>query len=317
MDERSRNEKIVLNIRNILFFVFFVGFCFKAKAQNDFDNFFKPSDSLHKKRLNTVIVSEAVIGSATLIALNQAWYADYPRSDFHFINDNAEWLQMDKAGHVFSAYHLGSFGAKALKWSGADKKSQLLYGSTLGLTFLTAVEVFDGFSANWGASLGDVAANVSGTALFVSQELLWDEQRIVPKFSFHTTPYASARPNVLGSTFSEQILKDYNGQTYWLSANIHSFFKSSKTIPKWLNVAVGYGAEGMITGKDEFVNTVFLPTDKRYRQFYLSLDVDLTKIETKSHFIKTILTVFNTIKIPAPTFEIKGLGGTKFHWLYF
>ena len=317
MDERSRNEKIILNIRNIFLFVFFVGFCFNAKAQNNFDNFFKPSDSLYKKRLNTVIVSEAVIGSATLVALNQAWYADYPRSDFHFINDNAEWLQMDKAGHVFSAYHLGSFGANALKWSGADKKSQLLYGSTLGLTFLTAVEVFDGFSANWGASLGDVAANVSGTALFVSQELLWDEQRIVPKFSFHTTPYASARPNVLGSSFSEQILKDYNGQTYWLSANIHSFFKSSKVVPKWLNVAVGYGAEGMITGKDEFVNTVFLPTDKRYRQFYLSLDVDLTKIETKSHFIKTILTVFNTIKIPAPTFEIKGLGGTKFHWVYF
>lgn len=317
MVERSGNEEIVLKIRNILFFVFFVGFCFKAKAQNDFDNFFKPSDSLHKKRLNTVIVSEAVIGSATLIALNQAWYADYPHSDFHFINDNAEWLQMDKAGHVFSAYHLGSFGAKALKWSGADKKSQLLYGSTLGLAFLTTVEVMDGFSANWGASLGDVAANVSGTALFVSQELLWDEQRIVPKFSFHTTPYASARPNVLGSSFSEQILKDYNGQTYWLSANIYSFFKSSRTIPKWLNVAVGYGAEGMIIGKDEFVNTVFLPTDKRYRQFYLSLDVDLTKIETKSHFVKTILTVFNTIKIPAPTFEIKGLGGTKFHWLYF
>jgi hypothetical protein len=73
----------------------------------------------------------------------------------------------------------------------------------------------------------------------------------------------------------------------------------------------------MITGKDEFVNTVFLPSDKRYRQFYLSLDVDLTKIETKSHFIKTILTVFNTIKIPAPTFEIKGLGETKFHWVYF
>jgi len=317
LDECSRNEKIVLKVRNILLFVFFVGFCFNAKAQNSFDNFFKPSDSLHKKRLNTVIVSEAFIGSATLVALNQAWYADYPRSDFHFINDNAEWLQMDKAGHVFSAYHLGSFGANALKWSGADKKSQLLYGSTLGLTFLTAVEVFDGFSANWGASLGDVAANVSGTALFVSQELLWDEQRIVPKFSFHTTPYASARPNVLGSSFSEQILKDYNGQTYWLSANIHSFFKSSKVVPKWLNVAVGYGAEGMITGKDEFVNTVFLPTDKRYRQFYLSLDVDLTKIETKSHFIKTILTVFNTIKIPAPTFEIKGLGGTKFHWVYF
>ncbi len=285
-------------------------------AQNSIENFLKPSDTLNKKRLKTLVISEVAIGSATLIGLNQIWYADYPRSNFHFINDNAEWLQMDKVGHVFSSYHLGSFGANALKWSGASRKSQLIYGSTLGLAFMTIVEVFDGYSANWGASLGDVAANISGTALYVSQELLWKEQRIVPKFSFHTTPYSSARPNVLGSSVPEQILKDYNGQTYWLSANIHSFAKSSK-IPKWLNVAVGYGAEGMITGNDEFTNMIFLPESERYRQFYLSLDVDLTKIETKSHFVKTILTIFNSIKIPAPTFEIRGSGGTKLHLIYF
>ena len=297
----------------IILFLFFSSFLF---SQSSIENFLKPSDTLNKKRLKTLVFSEAAIGTAALVGLNQLWYADYPRSDFHFINDNAEWLQMDKLGHVFSSYHLGSYGADALKWSGASRKSQLIYGSTLGLAFLTAVEVFDGYSANWGASMGDVAANVAGTALYVSQELLWKEQRIVPKFSFHTTPYASARPEVLGSSIPEQILKDYNGQTYWLSANIHSFAKSS-VIPKWLNVAIGYGAEGMITANDEFINTIFLPESKRYRQFYLSLDLDLTKIETKSHFVKTLLTVFNSIKIPAPTFEIKGSGGTKFHLLYF
>jgi len=280
------------------------------------NTFLKPSDTLHKSRLKTLVISEASLGTAALVGLNQVWYADYPKSNFHFINDNAEWLQMDKAGHVFSAYHLGSFGANAMKWTGANQQSQLLYGATLGLAFLTTVEVFDGYSANWGASLGDVVANVSGTALYVSQELLWKEQRIVPKFSFHTTPYAAARPEVLGSSLQEQILKDYNGQTYWLSFNVHSFVPKSK-VPKWLNVAVGYGAEGMITGNDAFVNTIFLPESQRYRQFYLSLDLDLTKIETKSHFLKTILTICNTIKIPAPTFEIKGSGGTKWHLVYF
>ncbi len=289
---------------------------FLLQAQNGIENFLKPSDTLNKSRLKTLVISEATIGAVTLVGLNQVWYADYPRSDFHFINDNAEWLQMDKAGHVFSAYHLGSFGANALKWAGSSRKSQLLYGSTLGLAFLTTVEVFDGYSANWGASLGDVAANVSGTALYVSQELLWKEQRIIPKFSFHTTRYASARPEVLGSSLQEQILKDYNGQTYWLSANIHSFANTSK-IPKWLNIAFGYGAEGMVTGDRESTDPDLLPERQRFRQFYLSLDVDLTKIETKSHFVKTILTIFNSIKIPAPTFEIKGRGGSKLHLIYF
>lgn len=278
--------------------------------------FLTPSDTLNKPRRNAVVISETAIAAAALVGLNQLWYADYPKSSFKTINDNAEWLQMDKIGHVYSAYHLGSFGADALKWSGASRKSQLLYGATLGFVFLSTVEVFDGYSSQWGFSYGDLAANAGGTALYVSQELLWKEQRIVPKFSFHTTVYASARPAVLGSTFTEQIIKDYNGQTYWLSTNMHSFFKQSK-LPKWLNLAVGYGAEGMITGQDELVNTVFLPEKERIRQFYVSFDADLTKIKTKSHVLKTIFSVFNTIKIPAPTIEISSSQGIKFHYLYF
>ena len=285
-------------------------------AQSEINNFLTPSDSLNKSRRNAVVLSEAAISAGILVGLNQLWYSDYPKSDFHFINDNAEWLQMDKAGHVFSAYHLGRFGKEALQWSGASRKRQLIYGSTLGFAFLTAVEVMDGYSSNWGASWGDVAANATGTALYVSQELLWKEQRIIPKFSFHTTPYAAVRPNVLGSSLNEQILKDYNGQTYWLSVNVHSFFKTSQ-IPKWLNVAFGYGAEGMIAGDDALVNMVFLPEKERLRQFYFSFDVDLSKIETKSHVLKTVFSVFNTIKIPAPTFEFRDDGVVKFRALYF
>jgi hypothetical protein len=55
---------------------------------------------------------EAIAVTGALVGLNQLWYADYPKSDFHFINDNAEWLQMDKAGHIYSSYHLGRLGLK-------------------------------------------------------------------------------------------------------------------------------------------------------------------------------------------------------------
>lgn len=285
-------------------------------AQNQFQDFLAPSDTLNIPKRNTVVIAETVAIGGALVGLNQLWYKDYEKSDFHFKNDNAHWLQLDKAGHAFSAYHMGRFGAELLEWSGGSKKSQLIYGSTLGFAFLTAVEFMDGYSAEWGFSWGDVAANASGTALYVGQELLWKEQRIVPKFSFHRTPYAEARPEVLGSTFSEEILKDYNGQTYWLSVNIHSFFKESK-IPKWLNLAVGYGGEGMITANDALVNTIFLPEKERMRQFYVSFDVDLTKIQTQNHFLKTLFSIFNTIKVPAPTLEFRELGGIKGHIFYF
>lgn len=279
-------------------------------------SFLKPSDSLDKKRQNSIVIAESVLAAGALVGLNQLWYADYPQSNFHFTNDNSEWLQMDKLGHSFSSYHLGRFGAEMLQWSGASKKNQLIYGAGLGFAFLTAVEVLDGYSSEWGASTGDVIANASGTALYISQELLWKEQRITPKFSFHTTQFAPNRPDVLGRSLSEQILKDYNGQTYWLSTNLYSFSKGSK-IPKWLNLAVGYGANGMVSGNTE--NNPQNSTQKveRFRQFYLSFDVDLTKIETKSHFLKTIFSVFNTIKIPAPTIEYSANEGLKGHWLYF
>lgn len=285
-------------------------------AQNSFDNFFKPSDTLNKKRQNTVFISEAVLASGALIGLNELWYADYPKSNFHFINDNSEWVQMDKAGHLYSSYHIGRFGAEALNWSGTSKKKQLIYGASLGFVFLTAVEVMDGFSEEWGASMGDVIANASGTALYVSQELIWKEQRITPKFSYHKTQYSNYRPDVFGSTFPEQLIKDYNGQTYWLSANIYSFSKGSK-IPKWFNLAFGYGAEGMIAGNNENYTPILVPKPERFRQFCLSLDFDFTKIETKSHFLKTIFSVLNTVKIPAPTIEYSPHGGFKFHALYF
>lgn len=280
-----------------------------AFSQSKVNTFLTPSDSLNNSRVRLIVASEAVLTATALIGLNELWYSDYPKSDFQFKNDNSEWLQMDKVGHVYASYQFGRISSEMLAWSGVSQKKQLLYGATYGFAFLTAVEVLDGYSEQWGFSWGDVAANATGTTLFVSQELLWKEQRIQPKFSFHTTSYAEQRPELLGSSWSEQILKDYNGQTYWLSANLYSFIGES-FLPRWFNVAVGYGAEGMITAEP-------IPGDERYRQWYLSLDVDLTKIETKSHFLKTCFSVFNTIKIPSPTIEISSSQGFKFHPIYF
>ena len=304
------------NQARFYFASFFLIFIQSIFAQNSIDDFLKPSDSLNKNRTKTVLISESVLLSGTLVGLNQLWYANYPRSNFHFINDNKEWSQMDKAGHLFSTYHIGRFGSETMQWSGTTKQHQLIYGAGLGFAFLTAVEVLDGFSSQWGASPGDVIANASGTALYVSQELIWNEQRITPKFSFHTTKYPSLRPSILGKSIPEQILKDYNGQTYWLSVNLYSFSKSTQ-IPKWLNIAIGYGADGMISGNSNKNSLILSPKPEIFRQFYLSLDIDLTKIETKSHFLKTFFSVFNTLKIPAPTFEYRTQGGFKFHSIYF
>tara|TARA_R110002050_G_scaffold74772_5_gene160205 strand:+ start:20676 stop:21587 length:912 start_codon:yes stop_codon:yes gene_type:complete len=303
-----------MNISILKYVLFFIGIPFFTFSQSNLDAFLIPSDTLNKPRRNAVIISEASITGITLLGLNQLWYADYEHSKFHTINDNSEWLQMDKMGHVFTSYQLGKYGAQLLNWSGISKKNQLIYGATLGFTFLTAVEVLDGYSEEWGFSWGDVLANASGTGLYVGQELLWKEQRIALKFSFHQTKYASMRPDKLGDGFLEEVLKDYNGQTYWFSANLHAFFKENK-IPKWLNVAVGYGADGMLTGIKD-IDSQLLTNFDRQRQFYLSLDVNLNEIKTNSKLLKVFFDVFNTLKIPFPTLEFNKKG-CVFHLFYY
>lgn len=298
-----------INISVLFLILFFIPISIHAQELS----FYKKSDTLNPKRRNVVILTESVLAGGSLLALNQLWYKDYPRSSFHFKNDNNDWKQMDKFGHFMTSYYVGKIGMEVLDWSGVSKKNQLIYGATIGFSFLTAVEVLDGFSKEWGASSGDILANAAGTGLLIGQELLWNEQRITVKYSFHQTSFAKQRPNTLGENFLQQSLKDYNGQTYWLSANIWSFNKESN-FPKWLNVAFGYGAEGMLYGENSV--TTPIPQDP-YRQYYFSLDVDLTKIKTKSRLLKTVFSVVNFIKIPSPTLEFNTKGKIKFHYLYF
>lgn len=296
--------------RSFFFLLFFLATIF-SNAQES--SFLKKSDTLNTKRRNAIIITESVLAGGALLALNELWYKNYERSSFHFTNDNSDWKQMDKVGHFMTSYHVGKIGMEVLDWAGVSKKNKLIYGATYGFAFLTAVEVLDGFSKEWGASSGDILANAAGTGLLVGQEILWNEQRIVVKYSFHQTGFAKQRPSTLGENFIQQSLKDYNGQTYWLSANIWSFNKKS-LIPKWLNIALGYGAEGMLYGETKTTN--LLPQDP-YRQFYLSLDLDLTKINTNSKFLKSVFSIVNFIKIPSPTIEINTKGTVKFHYLYF
>ncbi len=276
----------------------------------------KPADTLNKQRFNAVIITETVLATASLTALQTVWYSDYEQSKFHFVDDNAHWLQVDKAGHAFSAYHLAAFGTDLMRWAGGTVRQQERYGSTLGLAYLTAIEVMDGFSAEWGASWGDIAANTGGWALFFAQQRLWKEQRIIPKFSWHQTGFAALRPATLGQSTAEQILKDYNGQTYWLSINLHAFARS-KHIPKWLNFAVGYGGTNMIAATQSAQNDLGFGSFRQERQFYLAFDVDLTKIPTKNTALKTLFSLFNTLKVPAPTLRFSEGNRPKFYPLYF
>ena len=266
---------------------------------------------LMKKRFKPLAIGAAATFTGSMIMLNELWYKDFERESFHFFDDSKEWKQVDKAGHMYSAYHISAGSYQVLRWSGLSRTKALNISAMSSILTLTSIEVFDGFSSAYGASASDFVANISGTLLYYAQMRAWNTIYVQPKYSFRKTSYPALRPEVLGKTPPEQWLKDYNGQTYWLSINISRFGRLDK-FPKWINPAIGYGMEDMIYANDQANTEIGLsPT----RQYYLALDLDLSEIKSKSRLVNTLLYVLNLVHIPAPTLEFSQ-GEFKFHYFY-
>lgn len=276
---------------------------------------FPPSDTYQPNRLKKVVLSEVIVGGLCSVGLYYLWYKKFPKSRFHFFNDNNEWLQMDKVGHMTTAYNIGVIQNDLMRWCGLKKDPSIVIGAITGLTYMSIIEVMDGFSSNWGFSKGDMLANITGTAIFAAQQKWWGQQRVSLKFSFHSSPFAKYNPAELGRNFQSRMIKDYNGQTYWLSFNIKSFLPMKSNFPAWANLALGYGAEGMIgaSANPAQINGQTIPYFKRYRQFYLSADADLMRI--KSFYLfndAAYLTHF--LKLPFSALEYNTNKKWKFHY---
>jgi hypothetical protein len=281
--------------------------------------FFKPSTQYNPGRVNGTIIVESAIGTVITIGLNFLWYKKFAHSKFHTFNDNNEWLNMDKVGHATTAYNIAAIQSDVLRWGGVRNGTSALIGSLTGLGFMTMIEIMDGHSEKWGFSKGDMLANLAGTLLFEGQQLLWGEQRISLKYSYHATIFPQYHPAELGSNLPQRMLKDYNGQTYWLSVNIGSFLPARANFPNWLNLSAGYGAEGMIgaTANPTEINGRPVPEFRRYRQFYLSFDTDLYRVNRLSPLATTFAKINRTLKTPAPALEWNEIDGVKFHIFYY
>lgn len=284
------------------------------------------SDHQKKQRQLRVGGINVAAYGGSLFILHRAWYKDEARTSFQVFNDAKEWLQIDKAGHAWTAYNAGRASTMLWEWAGLPHKKAVWIGGLSGFAYLTGIEFLDAHSAKWGWSWSDIGANIIGSGLFMGQEFLWKEQRIQYKFSFHKKNYnepmlEQRADELFGEGMYERMLKDYNAQTYWFSFNLRSFLPES-SLPPWLNIAVGYGADGMFGGfenkwKDEMGSNITRYDIPRKRQFYLAPDIDFTKIKTKSKFLKTSFALLNAFKCPAPAFMLDSKGKFKAYAFYF
>lgn len=322
-----------------IFLLILVGMCFEFQGIGQIDtisNEYLPSiatSQVNKKRRNLALSLGGTTYTLGSIALYETWYKNFPRSSFHFYDDSREWRGMDKAGHVFSTYSQANLCFQGWQWTGQNEKNAIWSGLGCALMFQSTIEVMDGLSTQWGFSWSDMGANLVGAGLFAGQQLKWGEQRIVIKNSSSLPDYSQYEgvnptlindriTNLYGQGFAQRWLKDYNGQTIWLSANIKSFWPKAN-LPEWLNFSIGYSAENMFGGftnswsSDGLNFSIDENLYPRYSQFYISLDADLSRIQTDSPFVRTLLDILNVIKVPFSAIEVNTLGEVKMHLIRF
>jgi len=270
---------------------------------------------IHQGRFIGVVVGTTVVYALTSYFLGKTWYTK--RVPFHTFNDNGEWLQMDKVGHATTAYAISRGEYELFRWSGVNERASVLTGGLIALLYQTTIELFDGRSEGWGFSKGDMVANLSGIGLFMGQQYSFGEQKASLRYGWRQSIYPQYRPNLLGHSIGSQMLKDYNGQQYWLSFNVASVLPVGPSFPRWLNLDVGYSGSGMTGGH---ANPPYFDAEgkevkfTRYRQFYVSPDISLARLPgINGTLAQPLVSAGQFFKIPAPSLEFNKITGLRFH----
>lgn len=268
------------------------------------------------KRFWPVTALHAVGYGGSLAALAGVWYSDFDKTKLHAFNDLDEWGGMDKVGHANTAWQLANFSYSLYRYTGLSQKKSALVGSGFAMLYLTTLEFFDGYSAKWGFSFPDMGANLAGSTLAYFRNI-GKLHNLQFKYSWHYTRYPLYRQEVLGKTTPERMLKDYNGQTYWLSINIpKAWFREHKN---WLCFSLGYSIDGFTGGSQNYFDARIAnpPAFDRVGEFFLSLDLDVSKFKVKDKFLRTVLKAVNLVKVPAPAIGITTNGKLLLKPFYF
>lgn len=267
----------------------------------------------------------------TMYALNRLWYAEEGQADFAFYSDRIArrfpdletdgWLddwhtyvQQDKLGHTFVTWHLTRVVGEYGRWAGLSDRRAGLFGGTVATLFQSQIEIFDGFSKEYGFSRTDVLANavgglVGGLQVAFPERLDW----FTAKYSYHRSPFydEDISSNAVFS-YVGNVLKDYDGISYWLVIRPNELVPAhlESRWPDWLAFSVGHSGDGLahpISGQRGY---------EHRRQLFLSIDIDLTPyIDRLPRPLQPVASFFSFIRLPAPAIEFSD--GTHWHWLYY
>lgn len=271
-----------------------------------------PLQKTNIKPLTTAIVGAVFAAAIIGMHINQtnAWWSGQGPKKFHFLEDWAYCLQVDKAGHAYGGYMTSYAMSEVLIASGFSWDAATIWGSAFGLGYETIIEIEDGYARDWGFCPSDWYFDALGAIFFLGQHYTSALQNLTPKWSYIPSEW-SGRPKMLRP---RTFIDDYNSSTFWLSIDVHNILPDNlkKYWVPWLNLAVGYGGVGI----DANTDPTGPPDQLSYGRFIVSLDYNLVRLLPEGWWLwNWFRQSLNLIKLPSPSIEFTS-HGTRFSLLY-
>ena len=250
-----------------------------------FDNPLIDSSGIDPVRLGllaSISAGSFVVGHAFLSNL---WWKGQP-VPFHFEFDK-DWsyaLGADKFGHAIMSYLGTDLYRQALAWTGFENRTALWISSVLVWSYMTYIEIRDGFSIDWGFSWGDMAANTLG----IGWRLLEEYE---PAFKAVTWKASYWPSDAWRAGLYSNIIDDYESTYHWASIDPELFMPKGVADfwPDWLNIALAHTVSGVASYDGSGSH-----------QFVLALDIDTEGFGVTDPFWSSVLRVINYYHIPMP-----------------
>jgi hypothetical protein len=199
-------------------------------------------------------ISLGIVGStyaAGWVFVSAAFWEHQHGAGFRFRDEGAFGLHTyaggaDKLGHLYANYLTTRLYADVLTWGGFSRTLSVLSSTLLTMSFFSAVEIKDGYTAKYGFSVGDMLANVAGEGAALALMLA---PRLDDSFSLKLLYYPSRDfRHAVASDGAVNMPEDYSGQTYLLSFHLAALPPAKRggflEALRYLDLSLGYATRG-------------------------------------------------------------------------
>lgn len=276
-------------------------FFFDSSLKKNTDKKSKQIYKIVPWRMTVLGVVGAGVFTGMHVYYKNTWWKDQRRF-FKFAEDGYYAKDVDKISHIYTANVFTEITAASYEWAGLSPDKALLWGAITAMAYETYIEINDGFAPIWGFDWTDMGANIAG-ALY---PFLQKEFPVLKNFTFKWSFKPEWLKKKTGGT--SDLLDDYTNMTFWLGISPKGLLPKdlAKHYPAFLGVAFGLSlkdANHQIGGA------------RGYREWFISLDYDITKLPGDTEFLKKLKKILNFYHFPAPAVRVSPSG--IWYGLYF